>query len=83
MGQFSKNTEFGGNPKALNKTGCTSKGNKRIRSLGERPAGVREESWEGPVSELEGEYRERGQGGAGLWVDSFCPTQVSYLFLMN
>lgn len=50
MGQFSKKTESRGNPKSRNKKSCASKGNKRIRSLGGRSAGIREENREGPVN---------------------------------
>lgn len=76
MGQFFlKNPEIGGNPKALNNNNksCTSKASKRIRSLGERSAGMREENRARLVNRWVN--TETGQGGAGLRVDY--PMEVS------
>lgn len=42
LGPVFKKAEIGGNPKALDKKSCTSKGNEEIRNVGNRSAGVRE-----------------------------------------
>lgn len=64
LGPVFKKTEIGGNPKALDKESCISKEKERIRSVGERSAGVREESRQGPeIWKLNTERRHRAMGG--------------------